>query len=77
MFVRMVESLDRELPGRLSTFKFYLERHIEVDGEHHKHLAYRMTESACGKETRLWQEASYAVVEALKARLALWDVIID
>ncbi|NBW32936.1 MAG: DUF3050 domain-containing protein [Sphingobacteriia bacterium] len=75
MFLKMVDTLDRAMPGRLSTFKYYLERHIEVDGEHHKHLAYRMTALACGNDDRLWQEAAVAVADALEARLALWDSV--
>jgi hypothetical protein len=63
------------MPGRLSTFKYYLERHIEVDGEHHKHLAYRMTALACGNDERRWQEAAVAVADALEARIALWDAV--
>jgi len=76
MFIRMVESLDQAMPGRLATFKYYLERHIEVDGEHHKHLAYRMTEWACGSDPVLWNEAAVAAADAMEARIALWDSIL-
>ncbi|MFM8788086.1 MAG: DUF3050 domain-containing protein [Bacteroidota bacterium] len=77
MFVRMVETMNREFPGKLSSFVYYLERHIEVDGEHHKHLAYRMTEWACGADPVLWQEAAEAVKDALQARCALWDAVVE
>jgi len=77
MFVRMVETMNREFPGKLSSLVYYLERHIEVDGEHHKHLAYRMTEWACGSDPALWQEAAEAVKEALLARCALWDAVVE
>jgi hypothetical protein len=77
MFVRMVETMNREFPGKLTAFVYYLERHIEVDGEHHKHLAYRMTEWACGNDPVLWQEAAEAVKDALQARCALWDAIVE
>jgi len=77
LFIRMVETMNREFPGKLQTLVYYLERHIEVDGEHHKHLAYRMTEWACGSDPSLWQEAAQAVQEALVARCALWDAIVE
>lgn len=77
MFVRMVETMNREFSGKLSTLVYYFERHIEVDGEHHKHLAYRMTEWACGSDPVLWHEAANAVKEALMARCALWDAIVE
>lgn len=76
MFVRLVETLDKEMPGRVGILKYYLQRHIEVDGDHHKHLAYRMTEIACGTNVALWEEAAVAVTRALEARLALWDAVV-
>mgnify|MGYP003353415089 CR=1 FL=1 len=35
MFPELVGRLSRQHPGRLDTFRYYLERHIEVDGGHH------------------------------------------
>lgn len=75
MFISFVEELHRSAPERFSTFKYYLERHIEVDGDHHAHLAHQMTAILCGDEQQKWQEATEAVKQALKARIALWDGI--
>lgn len=73
MFVELVRELEERFPGKLRTFLYYLERHIEVDGDHHAHLAYQMTEELCGNDEQKWEEATKAVDEALKARVALWD----
>lgn len=75
MFIELVRELAQHLPGKIKTFKYYLERHIEVDGDHHSHLAYQMTEELCGDDTAKWQEATTAVKAALEARIALWDSI--
>lgn len=76
MFVSFVRDLNGQTADRASVFQYYLERHIEVDGDHHSHLAYEMTEQLCGDDSGKWQEAQVAVETALKARLRLWDAIL-
>lgn len=74
MFISIVKDLATKFPEQISTFKYYLERHIEVDGNHHSHLAIQMTENLCETEEQ-WQEATIAVKEALQLRINLWDAI--
>jgi len=73
MFLAMIRDLNRAFPGQTDTFRYYLERHIEVDGDHHSHLALEMTAHLCGDDENLWQEAEAAIVQALEQRIALWD----
>lgn len=73
MFISMVNDLNQTSPDNISIFKYYLERHIEVDGDHHSHLAIQMTENLCGTNATYWQEAEKAVVASLEQRLALWE----
>ncbi len=75
MFRGFVRDLDAQLAGRLRRFVWYLERHIEVDGEEHGPMALRMVSELCGDDLHLWQQASDAAAGALEARLALWDSI--
>ncbi|CAG5019010.1 hypothetical protein DYBT9275_06129 [Dyadobacter sp. CECT 9275] len=75
MFISFVKELHQQTPESIGIFKYYLERHIEVDGDHHSHLAYDMTTSLCGNDEVKWQEASHAVAIALKQRIILWDSI--
>lgn len=77
MFISFVKELHDQEPERISIFKYYMERHIEVDGDHHSHLAYDMTNSLCGEDDAKWMQATAAVTTALKARIALWDSIAD
>ncbi|MEO3404578.1 DUF3050 domain-containing protein [Mucilaginibacter sp. CAU 1740] len=76
MFVSIVKELSQQLPGKVDILLYYLERHIEVDGDHHSQLAYQMTAELCGDDDSKWAEATTAVKEALQARIALWDGIL-
>jgi hypothetical protein len=59
--------------GRLSTFREYLARHIEVDGEEHTPMAMAMLADLCGDDQGKWIDCGEAVIHALGARVALWD----
>lgn len=73
MFLSIVRDIDAKFPERISDFKYYLERHIEVDGDHHSHLALQMTAHLCGDDANKWLEAEEISINALKNRIALWD----
>lgn len=75
MFITFVSELNKQSDNKFSTLKYYLERHIEVDGEHHSHLAYKMTEELNGTDAVKWKEATDAVKNALLHRIKLWDAI--
>lgn len=77
MFLALVNDLDKQFPGQISLFKYYLERHIEVDGDHHSHLGMQMVQELCGNDTGKWQEAALASKTALEHRRALWDGILE
>lgn len=76
MFISFVKELSSQNPGNVDILKYYLERHIEVDGDHHSQLAYRMTEELCGDDETKWKEATEEVKKALHARIRLWDGIV-
>jgi hypothetical protein len=73
MFHSIINDLNKNYPENLSLFKYYLERHIEVDGGHHGHLSLQMTNSLCGTNDNYWCEAETAAIQSLKKRICLWD----
>ena len=77
MFMSLVRNLAAQFPGKVDTFLYYLERHIEVDGEHHSLLAYEMTADLCGEDDQKWIAATRAVTKALESRIELWDGILE
>lgn len=76
MFIGMLDRLEVEEGVDLTDLRYYLERHIEVDGGHHGPLARRMVELLCRGEERLRAEAIEAALLALEARVELWDAIV-
>jgi len=75
MFISMVQEFNKQLDNKFDSFIYYLERHIEVDGSHHSHLALEMTSSLCGEDENKWNEVKKASEEALLQRIKLWDQI--
>ena len=74
MFDQVVKIDDQG--GRLSVFRDYLARHIEVDGEQHTPMAMAMLADLCGEDQDKWDACAQTVVVALRARVALWDGIV-
>ena len=76
MFQALVADLERLHPGGYSLFLTYLERHIEVDSEHHGPLTLMMLDGLCADDSGRWEEALAWARSALEARLALWDGVL-
>lgn len=77
MFHSLVKDLNTQFPGKLDIFIYYLERHIEVDGDHHSLLAQQMVEELCGDDARLWSECAAYAAKALALRDRLWSGILE
>jgi len=75
MFMKILDKIYADAPDKVSIFKYYIERHIEVDGDHHSHLALDMVNNLCGSDASKWEEAKIASVKALALRIGLWDAI--
>ena len=76
IFRSLVRDLNTQHPGQFTKFIWYLERHIEVDGDDHGPLSLRMIADLCAHNESLWHQAALAAESALNARLALWDGIL-
>jgi hypothetical protein len=77
VFQRIVDELNVAAGGGLEDFKYYLDRHIGLDGEEHGPMANRLLVSLCGSDEARWQVAGQAAVDCLEARRGLWDGIGD
>jgi pyrroloquinoline quinone (PQQ) biosynthesis protein C len=76
IFIKIVEELDPK-NAFYSKLKFYLNRHIEVDGETHGPIALEMMNELCGDDLEKWTEALRVGERALEYRIELWNAIND
>jgi hypothetical protein len=58
------------------TLIYYLERHIELDGDEHGPLAEKCLQALCGDDKAKWHSAEDVAVESLKLRSSLWDAVL-
>lgn len=77
MFIQIVRELSAEHPEKLNILKYYLERHIEVDGDEHSILGKQMVEMLCGDDLSKWNAATAASVKGLEMRYILWNGIME
>ncbi|MGD8575521.1 MAG: DUF3050 domain-containing protein [Thiohalophilus sp.] len=59
------------------TLVYYLERHIELDGEEHSHLAEKCLDILCQGDSRLLDEAYDTAYQSLQLRSQLWDAALE
>jgi hypothetical protein len=76
MFLKIIQkSKTDSTDQRYSKLLYYLNRHIEIDGDEHGPISLKMVENLCGDDTKKWDEALDIAKLALKQRIKLWDLI--
>jgi hypothetical protein len=73
MFIGLVKELSVSNADKISTFKYYLERHIEIDGDAHGPASMSLIASLCDNDPVKIVEAEQAAIKAIHSRIALWD----
>lgn len=75
LFGGIVARVDDVSGGKLKLFRYYLQRHIELDGDEHGALGREMVDLLCAGDPELQQESLSAAAAALHSRITLWDGI--
>ena len=76
MFQRLAKTLaDSDLP--VARLQYYIDRHIELDGDQHGPLSRRLVVAVCDGCNQKVTEASRMAAEAIRRRRLFWDGVLQ
>ena len=75
MFIEIIHQTHEQ--ESFKDFLYYLNRHVELDGDSHGPLSLDMIVELCGNDQQKWSEVLVTAREALEVRISLWDYIAD
>ena len=75
MFIKIVEEAASDPRQKFDSFIYYLNRHIELDGDEHGPLSLQMVTELCGNDDVKWAEVLAIAKQSLQVRINLWNGI--
>jgi len=75
MFIEIIQQTHEQ--ESFKDFLYYLNRHVELDGDSHGPLSLEMIVELCGDDQQKWSEVLATAKASLEVRISLWDYIAD
>jgi hypothetical protein len=75
MFQRLLASFEDQ-GVQYERLKYYLRRHMELDGDHHGPLAAQLLDHLCDNDDLKRLQALQIAIRSIEARIALWDGVV-
>ncbi|TCP64427.1 DUF3050 domain-containing protein [Baia soyae] len=75
MFTQLLSELDNH-DQSTERIRYYLNRHIELDGDTHGPLAEKLLNSLCESDPEKWKQAEEVALRSLQLRSQLWDGVL-
>lgn len=76
VFIEILNKSSYLTNNSFRSMKYYLERHIEIDGDEHGPLSLKMIEELCDTPEKTY-EADAVAKESIQQRIKLWDAIAE